>query len=334
MPDGRTMLEHAAAAFVERADRVVIGVLREHEQQFGVAPLLQRLIRRAEIVVFDDVTRGQAETVAEMIRRANVAGPLLVKDSDSAFVPARDYSPSVNAVSVCSARESRQTRLDNKGFARLNEQGQIVATLEKQIASEWFSCGGYWFIDANDYHQSFEAHMAASDGRECYLSHVIDRMIGQGRPFVPVPCSNYEDWGTEAEWIAYRSRFGTYIIDIDGVLYQNGRRHWAPRWGESAVIPQAARAIRELKQQGQCVVLMTSRPEEFRAATEQQLQTDRVPYDQLVMGVLHGTRYLVNDYANSTPFPAAVAVNTRRDSADWVDALGANHHHHANGSER
>lgn len=316
------MLEHAAGWFAGSAERIVIGVLREHDERYGVVRLLRGLFEGSEIVVFDDVTRGQAETVAEMITRARVSGPVLIKDSDSAFVPTREYPASANAVSVCSAREVRGVRLDNKGFARLNEQGQIVATLEKQIASEWFSCGGYWFSDAGEYAQAFTAHMAASDGRECYLSHVIDRMIGEGRAFVPVRCTGYEDWGTEEEWIAYRSRFGTYVIDIDGVLYQNGRRHWAPRWGESEPIAEAIGAVRDLKARGQCVVLMTSRPETFRAATERQLKEDGVPYDQLVMGVLHGTRYVVNDYAGSTPFPAAVAVNTRRNSGDWVEAIG------------
>ncbi|USO00440.1 MAG: hypothetical protein H6810_07030 [Phycisphaeraceae bacterium] len=322
MPDGRTMLEHAAGRFGASAERVVIGVLREHDERFGVVRLLRGLFEGSEIVVFDAVTSGQAETVAEMVTRAKVRGPVLVKDSDSAFVPSREYPESANAVSVCSAREVRGVRLDNKGFARLNEQGQIVATLEKQISSEWFSCGGYWFCDAEQYVREFRAHMDASDGRECYLSHVIDRMIGLGEPFVPVSCTGYEDWGTEAEWIAYRSRFGTYIIDIDGVLYENGRRHWAPRWGESAPIPEAVGAVRELSARGQCIVLMTSRPECFRDATERQLREEGVPYDKLVMGVLHGTRYVVNDYADSTPFPAAVAVNTRRNSGDWVDAVG------------
>lgn len=316
------MLEHAAERFVASADRVIVGVLREHDERFGVVRLVGEFFPGVDVVVFDEVTSGQAETVAEMIRRSGMTGPVLVKDSDSAFAPTAAYPANANAVSVCSARTVRGVRLDNKGFARLNEQGHIVATVEKQISSEWFSCGGYWFREAGDYERAFREHVLGGDGRECFLTHVIDRMIGRGDPFVPVECEAYEDWGTEAEWIAYRSRFGTYIVDIDGVLYENGRRHWAPRWGESAPIPGAIEALRGLKGRGQHIVLMTSRPETFRDATEQQLRSDGVPFDQLVMGVLHGTRVVVNDYAASTPFPAAVAVNSKRNSGDWIDAVG------------
>lgn len=321
MPDGKFMFELAVAPFLEQAERVLFAVLREHEDPFRASAIIQKLVPESEVLILDAVTRGQAETVLRMSEHFGVHGAFLVKDSDSYFEPLQAYDPAHNYVSVCSARDVRDVKLYNKSFAVINTQGYIVGTVEKEIASEFFSCGGYFFSSTEDFVAGFNRYERLQVGGEFYLSQIIDLMIEAGHVFHPMHCTSYEDWGTHEDWVAYRKRVATYLLDLDGVIYENGAWFWTPRWGENAVIDKGREKVNELYEQGNYIVLVTSRPEEFRAVTEAQLKRDSVRYHQLVMGVHHGTRIVVNDYGPTNPYPSAVGVDTRRNSGDWVDKV-------------
>ena len=63
---------------------------------------------------------------------------------------------------------------------------------------------------------------------------------------------------------------------------------------------------------GYKVILVTGRPEPYRQRTEEQLQEVGVMYDQLVMGVGTGPRYLINDVTpegKQTAFGISVEKN-------------------------
>ena len=321
MPDGRLMFELAVAPFIQGADSILFAVLREHDDRFQASSIIRQLIPDCEILILDEVTRGQAETVLRMVEHSRLNGAFLVKDSDSHFEPLENYDPIFNYISLCSAREAPDVKLYNKSFAVINEQGYIVGTVEKEITSELFSCGGYFFADPQSYIEGFNRYEHLQVGGEFYLSQIIDLMIESGHVFRPMRCREYQDWGTHKDWVAYRKRVATYLIDIDGVIYENGSRFWPPQWGSNNVYDSARDKINQLFETGNYIVLITSRPEEFRAVTEGQLRQDHVGYHQLVMGVHHGTRVVVNDFAPSNPYPAAVAVNTRRDSDDFANTM-------------
>lgn len=321
MPDQSLMFEMAITPFQAQAERIIFSILREHDQNFSASRIIKQFVPNAEIILLDEVTRGQAETVKVMLELAHVEGAFLVKDSDSYFVPTAPYQPTVNYISLCSAREVRDVKLYNKSFAVLNEQNYVVGMVEKEITSEFFSCGGYFFSGADSFLKTFEHYERMQVAGEFFVSSIIDLMIRDGHVFHPMPCSNYVDWGTHEDWVAYRKRTSTYIFDLDGVVFKNGTRFWDPLWGENAVIPESRDKVQSLHEQGNYIVLMTSRTEDFREVTENQLKRENIPYHQLVMGVYHGTRIVINDFGPTNPYPATVAINTKRDSGDFVDKL-------------
>ena len=321
MPDQRLMFDVAIDPFLKQADRVIFGILREHDENFRASEIIKQFVPDATVVVLDEVTRGQAETVLQMLERADVEGAFLVKDSDSYFNPVEAYDPSRNYISLCSARQVRDVKLYNKSFAKINEQNYVVGMVEKEISSEFFSCGGYFFSEVDDFVTTFHDYERMQVAGEFYLSAIIDLMIRNGHIFHPMICQNYADWGTHEDWVAYRKRTATYIFDLDGVIFKNGTRFWQPRWGENSVIGEARDRVNSLYGAGNYIVLMTSRPDEFREVTERQLRNENISYHQLVMGVYHGTRIVVNDFGPTNPYPASVAINTKRDSGDFVDKL-------------
>ena len=70
------------------------------------------------------------------------------------------------------------------------------------------------------------------------------------------------------------------------------------------------------------IILTTSRPERYRDVTLQELQDKGIEYDQVIMGLPHSRRVLINDFAKSNPYPSATAINMPRNKNDLKELLG------------
>lgn len=321
MHDNSIMLEKCIQPIRKEFDRILISILREHEVAYGVTDILKRVLPEAEILVLGEVTRGQAETVKLMLEYFKVKDDFLVKDSDSYFVPEQVYERGKNYVSVCSLRATNVSRLHQKSFAHFNDQQKIIGMTEKVVTSEWFSCGGYFFSDPEEFFEAFSELDNSETNTEMYLAHVIDRMIDNKTIFLPMPVRDYEDLGVFEDWVQYRSRYRTYIFDLDGVILENGSQFISPKWGETKTLPGVKEKMQRLKDSGHYIVIMTSRPEKYRQLTKDQLEREEIIYDQLILGVHHGVRCVINDFSDSNPFPTASAVNSERNTADWIKRI-------------
>ena len=56
--------------------------------------------------------------------------------------------------------------------------------------------------------------------------------------------------------------------------------------------------------------------------TLRELKEKEIPYDELIMGLPHTQRILINDFAKSNPYPSAVAINMPRNENDLRNLLG------------
>ena len=83
-PEGDLMLERAFASVAsQKPERVVVGLLREHEERYGASDGIKRALGDTVDVVFmEEDTRGPADTVYRMIQAAGVEGRILVRDAD------------------------------------------------------------------------------------------------------------------------------------------------------------------------------------------------------------------------------------------------------------
>jgi hypothetical protein len=318
LPEGDLALARAAASLPSAAyDRAIIAVRGEHETKYQATALLRRVFGEdIEVLVLDRDTRGPAETVAEMIRRAKVTGAFVVKDADSFFDPAP--MPEGSFVALRDVRQSPDmNNVGAKSFAVINENNLIVEMVEKSLASNFVSVGLYGFADAASYLDHFDHLAAEMDGQELFVSHVINRGIADGMVVSPLTVSGVIDVGTLEDWRRHARPRGTIVTDLDGVVFENHSRYFPPYWTDAdKPIEANVDALRRWQKSGAQLIFMTARPEEFRAKTQQALAALGLEAHALIMDCRHGRRFLVNDHAASNPYPAAVAVSTERNSPD------------------
>jgi hypothetical protein len=323
LPEGQLALARAAASVPpESYDRIIIAVRTEHEAKYQACDLLRRVFGPSvQVLVLDRDTRGPADTVAEMLRQGGVTGAFAVKDADSFFDSAP--LPKGSFVALSDVRRSPEmANVGAKSFAVINENNLIVEMVEKSLASNFVSVGLYGFADAATYLSYFDALSNRGGSDEIFVSHVLNRAIAAGMVVTPLLISGLIDVGTLEDWRRHVRPRGTIVTDIDGVVFENHSRYFAPFWTEpDRPIDANVEALRNWQAKGAQLIFMTARPEEFRKKTEAALRAAGLEPHALIMDCLHGRRFLVNDHAASNPHPAAVAINTERNSPALADYL-------------
>ena len=92
------------------------------------------------------------------------------------------------------------------------------------------------------------------------------------------------------------ARPATIFCDIDGTLVEHINPHKASMPNSSMkLLEGTAECLLNWDKKGYRIILTTGRKESLREQTEKQLKKCGIFYDQLVMGIGGGRRYLIND---------------------------------------
>jgi hypothetical protein len=315
-PNGSLMLMDSISKINTSGCSIIVSVMKEHEEKYKIGEMLSKFFPQMNIrlCVLDKPTGSQSETAYETIKAMDVRTPFLIKDSDNRFRMDNVQEP-YNYVAVERLENFGAVNASNKSYAVCDSSGLISNIEEKKVVSNTFSTGGYFFTDPKEFCRAFDELRTQVSGREIYVSMLINHMIFSHKAkFKIKQISEYDDIGTYTEWIAFKEKTKAYFIDIDGVIVKNGGEFFKPYWGETEGIPENIEVINRLHAQGSQIILTTSRKEGYRKATEAQMKKFGVKYDMLVMGLMHSSRVLVNDFSLTNPFPSAEAVSLERDS--------------------
>lgn len=338
-PNGRLMLVDAIGGLdLENVTRVIVGVLQEHvslhcggEPEAILAAFADGPphLRNIEIVlvVIERETIDQVQTIERILEAASVTGPIFLKDCDNQFVCPVQPTNGVATLEITKDVLSLSIPA-GKSYVSLTPSGVITNIVEKVILGNTFCVGGYSFASV----EAFKTHtqqcreyreLTCSANTELAVSDIIWlQMLTTSEPFVSIPVSGYEDWGTLSAWLDYTRSFKTLFCDVDGTLIKNSGQYFVPRWGTQPPLEDNVAYLKKSHKGGRTqIILTTTRPEAFRELTEKQLKEAGIPYDKLVLGLWHGQRVVINDYAKTNPFPSAVAVNLKRNADDLREHL-------------
>jgi len=110
-------------------------------------------------------------------------------------------------------------------------------------------------------------------------------------------------------------RPATIFCDIDGTLVTHAKPTDSQRPTHKLnLLEGTIKKILEWDKLGYNIILTTGRKESLRKVTENQLGEAGIIYDQLIMGIGGGKRYLINDkkpYGNEN---YAIAINLERNT--------------------
>jgi dTDP-glucose pyrophosphorylase len=272
-PEGQPMLTLAVSGLEVDLEDIVVVILREHDEQYSARRgICDAFGRDMNIVVLEERTSSQAETVAEALQSLSLDEAFLVKDSDNCFDLA-EIEADHDYVSVDSLNNHDLINPRNKSYVQVDHNGLITNIREKEVISDLFSVGGYFFTSPEQFLETYAGltDMNSSWGRELYISDIVGALILEGTPVTPRRVEGYQDWGTIQEWRRTLLASRTIFVALDGFVFERGSEHFSPRFSEVKVNQAVVDELHRISQHGHSVVLLSIRPKAQRELTEQQL---------------------------------------------------------------
>ena len=304
-------------------DNIYFICLEQHEDEYSfmkgfVSELDDAGLRaKSNIVLLPEQTESQSETVYTFLSGYDLDGFVFIKDSDGFY---RCDVEERNQVAYFDLNDMDDINARTKSYVDLDVNNVVTNIVEKKVISSTFSSGGYGFADAKEFCKTFEK-LQDMDG-ECYISHIIFEMMLSGSTFYGTKTTDFKDWGTLDAWNKYKSQYKCLFVDIDGTLITNSSHHFPPYVGSGEPIENNIDLLADLHEQGKAkIILTTSRPENLRKITIMELQTKGIPYDELIMGLPHCQRIIINDFARSNPYPSCSAINIPRNENNLTEFL-------------
>ena len=323
--NNRLMVSEAISGLnLDFFDKIKFICLEEHQEKYqffhGFMDELEELglSDKSSVIFLEKSTSSQSETVYQAIKQDEIEGFIFIKDSDGYYEC--ELTTTNNQVAFFDLNDMDNINARSKSYITIDDFGSVTNIVEKKVISSTFSSGGYGFNSAKQFCDTFET-IRDMPG-ECYISHVIFEMMLDGQPFSSLKTSNFKDWGTKDVWMEYKKTYKTLFSDIDGTLITNSSLHFPPYIGDGEPIQENIDYLNHLYDEGRTyIVLTTSRPEKTRQITVNELELKGVKYHQLVMGLPHSQRIVINDFAASNPYPACGSINLPRNNNNLREFL-------------
>lgn len=174
-------------------DNIYFTLLRKHVEAFNVDSILRLQFKRlgidkADIVILDEPTVSQPETVAKTIEAKGLGGSIFIKDADN-FFNATIYPE--NGVAVFPLENLEIVDPRNKSYVAVDDMQYVTNIIEKRIISNLFSAGGYSFANCETFMNIFNKYKHLGN---LYLSHLIYALLLEGENFRPIKVTDYVDF--------------------------------------------------------------------------------------------------------------------------------------------
>jgi hypothetical protein len=211
--------------------------------------------------------------VAKAIRSLDLDEPFLIKDSDN-FFELEDLEQDESYVSVDSLNNHDLINPRNKSYVQVDHNGLITNIREKEVISDLFSVGGYYFTSSDQFLATYDflSESTASWERELYISDIIGAMVLDGTPVLTRRVDRYQDWGTIHEWRQTLLASRTIFVALDGFVFERGSAHFAPLFSDVKANQAVVDELHRVAQHGHSVVLLSIRPKSLAALTLSQLE--------------------------------------------------------------
>lgn len=212
---GKPILQHALKSYNLDA-RYIFVLLREH-MEIGLGALCMHLRPDATIITIDEVTAGPVCTVLKVRGEIDSDAELLVADCDSVLVwPDRWVLEWFRRRGATGGVTIRVTQNPACSFAKIDDEGWVIETREKDPFTIFSTTGPYWWRHGRDFVKAAE-WMISKDQRthgEFYVSPLYNHHIAMGGRVLSFPLPEFWSLGTPEDVDYFISRRSTPVRTV------------------------------------------------------------------------------------------------------------------------
>jgi len=326
-PHGRPMIAEALMGFRNLEKSKIDSIYVITQKQFLDGLSIDALTKEIQNILpcpvqfklIDGPTQSMVQTLTSMLVDLDDDHEFIVKDCDNSIgIDLSILTDHMNAISYVDLHDYPNVVAHNKSFIKMNSSRVLDEIIEKEIVSPFINVGCVKFGSVSSFLSAVSEFQISG---ELFVSDIVRELISRGEIFHTIKADNYEDWGTLAEWRQYCARFATYFVDIDGVLAMNSDPlKLTQNWDSFIPLENNCARLLELQELVH-LVFTTSRHPDYRQSLEKHLFAVGFRKFDLVMGLPHAKRVLINDFAPTNPYPTSIAVNLPRNSDNLSDYI-------------
>jgi dTDP-glucose pyrophosphorylase len=329
-------------------DKLFVAVRKSDLDTFNfVGQVQEHLTSNVRITELKELTNGPAESAYLALKKLLEDGlitpeePILINDCDHHFNGNRLLSAvgelpiaGENHVLVCTASKNP---IDLSWSFVREVEGEIVGVVEKPLDHKDRTInytegliGVYGFSQVSHFIKMFEKAREKNGIAEIFISAVIDNGITTKEVVNvrKVQVDNFTSLGT-AEQIQSAIRnnqlggsfkeAGTLFIDLDGTIFSHdsggGIGIFDYNTSPTLVNEGIPEWLQSAKAAGYSIVITSARNESSRNLVEDQLTIFSIPYNEIILGLSGGPRFLFNDIKDSLAcLPTAYMMNYPRNN--------------------
>jgi len=321
-PDGKLMIEHALQALVKNNYKLNIYIITNSDiqREFNVQSILKdSSLSSAELILLPHSTNSAVETIYKGIKyhakNFNYSLPTILKDSDNFVELSEDIKWGKSNFTVgLNLNKVDTNRIKSKSFLVVDEFNNVVDFIEKQVVSDKISVGTHCFSTFQSYMLKAESFLNEKQSLEIYNSHIIASLIYEKEQFIYEEAKDYIDFGTQKEWNEIFKQHSTYFVDFDGTLVKNKGKYGDNNWDQLNDIPllENINIFKSFQKKGASIIITTSRDPKYRDYIHNFLKRLDLEVDEIICGLNHSPRVIVNDFANTNPYPSCSAISIPR----------------------
>jgi len=153
-------------------------VLKEHIEQFNIDDVIYKYYPEAGIYVIDEVLNGAVLTCLKGVSLIDNNEPVLFNDCDHIFTCREFYDHCTNGdhESPDGALLTFTSNDPKFSFAQLDNNGNVIRTVEKEAISNKAICGAYYFKNRETFESAAGEYLRKSTYSEFYVSGVYNIM--------------------------------------------------------------------------------------------------------------------------------------------------------------
>ena len=190
----------SVAKFVDIEDLTFV-VLQEHIDRFGIDKAIKKYYPDANIEVIPEVLNGAVLTCKEGVRNIGDDLPILFNDCDHAFLSEEFYEYCKEGEFDAIDGALLTFKSDNPAYSYvIFEDGRVVGTIEKQVASDEAICGAYYFKNRDIFEKYTETYLDNCDYSEFFVSGVYNEMANDKCNISTFNIGEHISFGTPDEY--------------------------------------------------------------------------------------------------------------------------------------
>lgn len=183
---------------------VIFVVQKDHIEQFAIDQIIRQLYPNAIIHTIPHLLNGAVLTCLEGVKEIADGLPILFNDCDHAFCCSSFYEfcRKANFSSIDGALLTFPSDSRKFSYVKLDAQGTVIGTVEKEPVSHEAICGAYYFRNKELFLEAAQSYRTNCTYEEYFMSGIYNEMAAKKQTIRTFQTDLHISFGTPEEYKA------------------------------------------------------------------------------------------------------------------------------------